>query len=113
MYGLLPKSTLVATALLLLAGCTSTPPADFSWNGVWRGSSGSRTTEIAISGNNVQYWRSNGEKQPLASSSVGANSVTIKHVQGATVTLHPRSDGKVTYSWRGRGQSSSAVLTKG
>ena len=112
MHYITRRSMLAAATVMILAGCTSTPPADFNWNGVWSGSSGNRTTEIAISGDRVTYWRSNGASQEIASFSVGAASVTIKHAGGATVVLRPRGDGKVAYSWRGRGASSSAVLSK-
>jgi len=102
-------------SLALAAGLASTlsPAWAIDWTGVWSGrAANGRTTEIAISGEKVQYWRSNGQDQPLARSSVGAQSVSIKHAEGASVTLKPRQDGQVDYIWQGNGQSSSVVLTK-
>lgn len=105
----------VVAALGCVALSLSLAPAGaaFDWNGTWKGTAANgRSTEIAIAGNKVKHWKSNGQVQPLAKTSVSADSVTIKHAEGATVTLRARKDGGATYSWRGTNGSSTAILRK-
>lgn len=111
----MPRRLLAVSLFAIVTAVTSGGAAfaDFNWNGVWAatGSNG-RKTEISISNNKVRYWRSNGQNQSIAKSSVGKDSVTIKHAEGATVTLKPAGDSKLTYSWHGVSGSSSAVLSR-
>ena len=108
--------TLGLVSLALTAGLASmvSPAWAIDWTGIWRGQApNGRVTEIGISGKKVHYWRANGQDQPLAGSSVAAQSVSIKHAEGASVTLKPRKDGQVDYIWQGtNGQSSTVVLTR-
>jgi hypothetical protein len=103
------------SVLALSVGLASTlsPAWAIDWTGVWSGQAANgRSTEIAISGKKVQYWQSNGQDQPLGRTSVSAQSVSIKHAEGASVTLKPRKDGNADYIWQGNGQSSSVVLSR-
>jgi len=103
-------------SLALATGLASTlsPAWAIDWNGVWSGrAANGRVTEIAISGKKVQYWRSNGQDQPLARSSVGVQSASIKHAEGASVTLKVCQDGQADYKWQGtNGQSSTVMMTR-
>ena len=108
------KLGLLSLALVASLASTLSPAWAIDWTGVWSGrAANGRVTEIAISGKKVQYWRSNGQDQPLARSSVGAQSVSIKHAEGASVTLKARKDGLADYIWQGtNGQSSTVLMTR-
>lgn len=91
----------------------ATAEAAFEWDGTWSGTNAKgRRTAIKISVSKVVYWASNGSKQSIATSSVSARKVTIEHTDGARATLTPMKDGKVKFAWRGKGQSSTAILSR-
>lgn len=102
----------VAT-VAVVASASNVFAADFSWDGTWSGKAANgRSTSIKIAKGKVLAWNSNGQSQNIASSSVGAAKVSIAHVQGAKVTLTPKKDGSVAYSWSGNGARSSAILKR-
>lgn len=113
---MLNRRTFLASAAATVAAVASASnvfAADFSWDGTWSGKAANgRLTSIRISKGKVLAWYSNDQPQKIASSSVGASKVSIAHAEGAKVTLTPKKDGTVSYSWKGSGAQSSAILRR-
>ncbi|KQT85901.1 hypothetical protein [Aurantimonas sp. Leaf443] len=86
---------------------------NFTWDGTWSGrSANGRTTAITIAKGKVVSWLSNGKPQQIASSSVAPTGVAIRHAEGAAVRLTARDARTATYSWKGNGASSTAILKR-
>lgn len=109
-FSMIRKGLLLAVTTIGMTGAVLAQP--FSWDGAWVNKAGNRTTVITIAKGKVVSWSSNGENQPLKSAKVTGSEVTIEHAQGARVRMVPKSDGTVSYTWTGNGQSSTRVMTR-
>jgi len=96
-----------------IAAIPSVAFAAFDWNGVWVGKAANgRITEITISKGKITSWKSNGKSQEMALAEIKDNVGTIKHVEGASVTLTPAKDGTLVYAWKGKSGSSKVTLVR-
>ncbi|AYD00213.1 hypothetical protein [Neorhizobium sp. NCHU2750] len=108
------RSFLTVISAVALFSAPMASAAEFDWNGTWSGKAANgRSTVIKIAKGKVVSWSSNGQSQKIGASSVSKSTVSITHAEGAKVTLTPKGEDAVTYTWRGTNASSSVTLKKG